>query len=79
MTYHTAQADLMESRAKTAVRNAADQVAGPYALLDTNDPRGSSLLAPRNEDEPSPEDWPRQLMAISLGLDTPLVAPKSTR
>ena len=73
MTYHVAQADLMESRAKTAVRNAADQVAGPYALLDHDDPRASSLLAPHNEDDPpSSEDWPRQLMAISLGLEKPL-------
>ena len=72
MTYHVAQADLMESRAKTAVRNAADQVAGPYALLDHDDPRASSLLAPHNEDDPpSSEDWPRQLMAISLGLEKP--------
>ena len=79
MTYHAAQADLMETRAKAVVRNAADQVAGPYALLDANDPRGSSLLAPRDEDEPSPEDWPRQLMAINLGLEKPLGTLTSTR
>ena len=72
MTYHAAQADLMESRAKTAVRTATDQVAGPYALLDHDDPRASSLLAPHNEDDPpSSGDWPRQLMAISLGLEKP--------
>ena len=69
LTYHAAQADLIENRAKTAVRNAADQVAGPYALLDHDDPRASSLLASHNEEEPpSSGDWPRQLMAISLGL-----------
>ncbi len=80
LTYHVAQAGLMESRARAAVRTAADQVAGPYALLDHDDPRASSLLAPHNEDDPpSSEDWPRQLMAISLGLEKPLAAPKSTR
>ena len=69
LTYHAAQADLMESRAKASVRTATDQVAGPYALLDANDPRASSLLASHNEEEPpSSGDWPRQLMAISLGL-----------
>ena len=72
MTYHTAQADLMESRAKASVRTATDQVAGPYALLDSDDPRASSLLAPHDEEEPaSSGDWPRQLMAISLGLEKP--------
>ena len=72
MTYHAAQADLMESRAKASARTATDQVAGPYALLDANDPRASSLLAAHNEEEPpSSGDWPRQLMAISLGLEKP--------
>ena len=72
LTYHAAQADLIENRARAAVRTATDQVAGPYALLDTNDPRASSLLASHNEDDPpSSEDWPRQLMAISLGLEKP--------
>ena len=72
LTYHAAQADLIENRAKTAVRNAADQVVGPYALLDHDDPRASSLLAAHNEEEPpSSGDWPRQLMAISLGLEKP--------
>ena len=72
LTYHAAQAGLMESRARAAVRTAADQVAGPYALLDHDDPRASSLLAPHNDDDPpSSGDWPRQLMAISLGLEKP--------
>ncbi len=70
LTYHDAQSTLVERRAKAAVKNAADQVAGPYALLDANDPRAPSLLAPHNADgPPSSEDWPRQLMAISLGLE----------
>ena len=72
ITYHVAQADLMERRARAAGRTATDQVAGPYALLDANDPRASSLLAAHNEEEPpSSGDWPRQLMAISLGLEEP--------
>ena len=78
MTYHAAQADLMESRARTVVKNAAAQVAGPYALLDADDPRGSSLLAHHNQDDPSSsEDWPRQLMSISLGLEKTPVVPES--
>ena len=78
MTYHAAQADLMESRARTVVRNAADQVAGPYALLDADDPGGSSLLARHNEgDRSSSEDWPRQLMAVSLGLEKTSAIPKN--
>ena len=78
MTYHAAQADLMESRARATVRSATDQAAGPYALLDSDDPRGSSLIGHHNEDEPSSsEDWPRQLMAISLGLEKASIVPKS--
>lgn len=78
MTYHAAQADLMESRARIVVKNAADQVAGPYALLDADDPRGSSLLAHHKEKElPSSEDWPRQLMAIGLRLEKAPVVPES--
>ena len=80
MTYQTAQADLMESRARASFRNAADQIAGPYALLGSDDPRASSLLAPHNENDlPSSEDWPRQRMAISLGLEKAPVIPEPTQ
>ena len=80
MTYHAAQAALMESRARSAVRRATDHVAGPFALLDSDDPRASPLLATHNEDgPPSSEDWPRQLMGISLGLEKSPVFPEPTQ